>query len=791
MFKNYLIVGWRNLMRDAGYSLVNIGGLSLGVAIAILIGLWVNDELSYNKVHSNYRSIAAVFQNMTTDGHVGTWSTQSYQLGEELRENYGNYFRHVVMCYPSSAIIAHGDKTFTVNGSFMEEGAPEMLSLQMVHGNSTGLDDPTSILLSQSIATSLFEDRNPVGQILKLDNNLALRVVGVYADVPPTSDFKSDLHFIAPLEIEAKRGNRSLGWGNNWLQVYVQLAAHVDFSKASQAIKDAKLRNVDEYDKRFQPQLFLHPMERWHLYSAFENGVNTGGRIEFVWMFGAIGVFVLLLACINFMNLSTARSQKRGKEVGVRKVIGSMRNNLIRQFFTESLVVVVLAFAIAIFLVQVSMPLFNQVAAKEINVDWTNPVLWLVISAMIALVTLLAGSYPAFYLSAFSPIKALKGIHKKGSYASWPRRMLVVVQFTVSVTLIIGTVIVYQQIEYARNRPVGYALDGLITVPMKTGEVKANYQGLRNELLASKLFTDVSASETTVTNLWWSDWGFEWKGKDPTMQENIFRGAVDYEFGKTVGWKIKLGRDFSRNYATDSSAMILNEAAVKYMGFSDPVGETIRVYGRTYIVIGVIEDMVTQSLYSETQQTIFILDPFKRANFINVRMASNAPLAESLAVLNSTFVKHNPNTPFEYRFADDEFADKFAFEARVGNLVGIFAVLAVFISLLGLFGLASYVAEQRTKEIGIRKVMGATVVLLWQLLARDFVILVLVACVIALPLGYYLMDAWLQEYDYRTSISWWVLLLSCGGAIVATIITVSVQTLKAAFINPTKSLRSE
>lgn len=791
MLKSYLRIAWRNLLRDKGYSLLNIGGLSLGIAVAILIGLWASDELSFNKVHSNYKNISAVFQNLTTNGRVDTWSTQSYQLGQELRENYGNYFRHVVMSYPSSAIMAVDDKTFTIDGSFMEEGAPEMLSLKVLLGKTTGLDDPSSILLSQSAARNLFHDSDPIGRILKMDNTLSLKVVGVYEDVPSTSDFNSELDFIAPLEIEARRGNRSLGWNNNWLQVYVQLADHVNISKASQAIKDAKLRNVDEYDKRFQPQLFLHPMERWHLYSSFENGVNTGGRIEFVWMFGAIGAFVLLLACINFMNLSTARSQKRSKEVGVRKVIGSGRIQLIRQFFTESLVVVVLAFMVAIFIVQVSMPLFNQIAAKNIGVDWTNPLLWSVVSVLAVVVTLTAGSYPALYLSAFNPIAVLKGIHRRENNSSWLRRALVVVQFTVSVTLIIGTVVVYQQIEHARNRPVGYALDGLITVPMKTAEVKANYQGLRNELLSTRLFSDISASETTVTNLWWSDWGFEWARKDPGLQDNIYRGAVDYEFGKTVGWKIKEGRDFSRTHMGDSTAMILNEAAVKYMGFTHPVGENVRAYGRTYTVIGVVEDMLNQSLYSATQQTIFVLDPFKSANFINIRIAPDSHVATALDALNRAFAKYNPNTPFEYRFADDEFADKFAFEARVGTLVGIFAVLAVFISLLGLSGLAAYVAEQRTKEVGIRKVMGATVSRLWQLLARDFVVLVTVSCVVALPLGYYLMDSWLQAYDYRTSISWWVLLLTCVGAITVTVVTVSIQTLKAALANPAKSLRAE
>lgn len=791
MLKSYFKIGWRNLLRDKGYSFLNIGGLGLGIALAMIIGLWVNDELSFNKTHRNYNDIAVVLQNMTTDGRINTWSNQSYRLGQTLRDDYVNYFEHVVMSYPRNIILANGDRTFTVNGSFMDAGAPEMLSLKILKGTSKGLEDPTSILLSSTVAANLFQRTDPIGQTLKVDNSLELKVIGVYEDLPTTSDFRNEMEFIAPLDIEVNRGNRSLGWGNNWLQVYVQLSPGVDMNKASLAIKDAKLRNVEEYDKRFKPELFLHPMAKWHLYSGFENGLNIGGRIEFVWLFGAIGVFVLLLACINFMNLCTARSQKRGKEVGVRKVIGSLRSQLIKQFFIESLLVVLFAFALAILIVQVSMPLFNEVAAKQIRIDWASPMLWGTLSVLAIFITMLAGSYPALFLSAFSPIKVLKGTLKRGSYTSWPRRVLVVVQFTISVTLIIGTVVVYQQIEHARNRPIGYSLNGLVTIPIRTKELKDNYRGFRNELLASRLISDVSASETTVTNMWWSDWGFEWKGKDPNLQDNIFRGSVDYDFGKTVGWKMKEGRDFSRTYATDSVAMILNEAAVRYMGFEHPVGETIRAYGKTYTVIGVVEDMLTQSLYSPTQQTVFIIDPFNSASFINIRIASEASATEALTALNKIFIKHNPNTPFEYKFADEEFAEKFAFEARVGKLVGVFAVLAVFISLLGLFGLSAYVAEQRTKEIGIRKVMGATVGRLWQLLAKDFILLVAISCLIALPLSYYFMDNWLQDYDYRTTISMWLLLLTCAGAIMLTIITVSVQALKAALINPVTSLRAE
>jgi ABC-type antimicrobial peptide transport system permease subunit len=763
----------------------------VGIAVAMLIGLWVFDEVSYNKQFEHHTSIAVVLQNIKVDGKVDTYSNQSYQLGAELRGSYGSNFKRVVMSYPASSILSNEEKKFTMNGSFMDAEAPDLLSLKMIYGTAKGLEDPTSILLSGSTANSLFGTTDPTGKILKLDNSIELKVIGVYEDIPDNTDFSNELAYIAPLEIEVKRGNRSIGWGNNWLQVLVQVAENVDMQQASSAIKDAKMKNVSEYDKRFEAQLFLHPMDRWHLYSDFENGVNSGGRIEFVRLFGAIGAFVLLLACINFMNLTTARSQKRGKEVGVRKVIGSARTQLIRQFLSESLLVVVLAFILSILLVQLFLPLFNLVASKNIIVNWTNPILWIIFVSFILLIAIIAGSYPAFYLSAFSPIRVLKGTFKIGSHTSLPRKTLVVVQFTISITLIIGTIVVYQQIQHAKNRPIGYNLNGLLTIPIKTQEVKNNYGALRNDLLASGFCAEVSTSETTIANLWWSDWGFEWKGKDPNLQDNIFRGAVDYEFGKTIGWKIKKGRDFSRNFPSDSSAMILNEAAVKYMGFENPIGEIVRAYGRNYTVIGVVGDMVTQSLYQPVKQTIFVLDPFDRANFINIKINPETSASVALDGIHGIFIKHNSDTPFEYQFTDEEFQEKFAFEGRVGKLVGIFAVLAVFISCLGLFGLSAFVAEQRTKEIGIRKVMGASIFRLWQLLSKDFVVLVMVSCFIAIPVGYYFMNGWLEEYNYRTEISWRIFLWTSLGVLTITLLTVSFQTLQAALTNPAKSLRTE
>lgn len=790
MYKSYFKIGWRSLLRDSGYSAINIGGLALGLAVTLLIGIWVYDELSYDNSHEHRDRIACVYQNLTIDGEVETMGNQSYQLGDELRANYGDRFERVVMYYHSGAILAHEKRAFSFEGNFVEDGLPDLLSLQMLQGTRGGLKDPGSIMLSQSTASMLFPEGNALGKSVRIDNSVDLTVTGIYQDLPKNSSFKRSA-FLVPLKVMIDRGGRNFGWVNNWLLVFVQLADGVDMQAASAAIKDVKLKNVDPYEVRYKPELFLFPMSRWQLYDEFKSGINTGGRIDMVWLFSAIGAFVLLLACINFMNLSTARYQKRAKEVGVRKVVGSAKSQLVWQFYIESLLVVVLASGLALALAQVALPIFNDVAGKTLGLPWADPIFWGGLLAFILLTVVVSGSYPALYLSSLSPVKVLKGKLTAGKLSSAPRKILVVTQFAVSVVLAICTTIVYQQIQYVRNRPVGYDLNGLITIPIKTDGVKANYQAFRNDLLASSTATECSASETTVMNMWWSDSGFLWKGKDPNLQDIIYRGAVDYEFGRTVGWTIKEGRDFSREFSTDESAIILNESAVKYMGLDNPVGEVINAYGKDFTVIGVVKDMITQSLFHPTKQTMFILAPVQRAEYINVKISPQLSTGEALIQMERIFVKHNPETPFEYTFADDEFAEKFSVEQHAGKLVAVFSVLAIFISCLGLFGLASFVAEQRTKEIGVRKVLGASVGNLWQMLSKDFAVLVLVAVLIASPLAYYFMNDWLENYEYRTEIRWWIFALVGSGTLAITLLTVSFQAIRAATANPVKSLRSE
>ena len=795
MLRNHLKIAWRNLTRNRVYSVINIFGLATGMAVAILIGLWLYDEFSHDTHHQNYDRIAQVMQNQTFDDGVRTWDSQAMQLGPELRNSYGNHFKYIVMASGTfNPILSAGEKRLNKSGAYMEPQAPDLLTLKMLKGTRAGLNDPSSILLSASVAQSFFGDADPVGALMKIDNKLAVKVAGVYEDLPRNGSF-ADLTFIAPWElmIKSEGFDQKLTWGNSWFRTFVQVTDQADMGNVSAAIKYAKLnrlRKAKTDDIRFKPELFLHPMSRWHLYGEFKNGVNAGGRIQYVWMYGIIGVFVLLLACINYMNLSTARSEKRAKEVGIRKVVGSARSQLISQFFTESIVVALLAFALSLLLVPLALPLFNETAGKETEVPWASPWFWLTGIGFSLVTGLIAGSYPALYLSSFVPVKVLKGTFRLGRLAALPRKALVVVQFTVSITLIIGTVIVFRQIQFTKNRPIGYSRHGLLTIFM-TEDVRQGYDAWRNDLLGTGTVVELSQSESPVTDAGITNSGFEWRGKAPGMQDEQVTVGVTHEFGKTVDWKIKEGRDFSRAFATDSSGFILNEAAVKYMGFDQPLGEQVKAFGRTYSVIGVVKNMVMQSPYEAVGPIIFYIDAFKRTNFIHVKINPRMGVSEALATIETTFKKHNPTTPFEFKFADDDYAAKFRSEEQVGRLARYFSVLAIFISCLGLFGLASFTAEQRTKEIGVRKVLGATVINLVALLTGDFLKLVLIALLIATPLAWYFLSGWLQAYAYRTDLAWSVFALAGLGAVGIVLLTVSFQSVKAARMNPVKSLRTE
>jgi putative ABC transport system permease protein len=790
MFLNNLKLALRSIYRDKIHSFINMAGLSIGMAVAMLIGLWIRDELSFNKYHRHYNDIAQVMQQQVYNGSVITDVALPMPLDAALRNNYGSDFKHIVMSsWTNDHILTVADKQLSFPGNFMSPDAPEMFTLHMLKGARNGLSDPSAVLISQQVANALFGATDPINQLITLDNKGSLKVTGVYEDLPRNSTlrnvaFIASWNYYVASEPWIREGQNN--WNENSFLMYVQMAANTDMASVSQKIKNIKLNKLPS----LKPVIFLQPMSKWHLFNEFKDGVNTGGDIRYVWLFGIIGLFVLLLACINFMNLSTARSEKRAKEVGLRKAIGSFRSQLIIQFFSESVLFAVLAFILALVLVMLALPVFNQVADKGMMILWGSPLFWLMSAGFTLFTGIVAGSYPAFYLTSFQPVKVLKGTFKAGRFAAVPRKVLVVVQFTVSVVLIIGTITVFKQIQFAKNRPVGYSRDGLIHIEMITDDLADHFHALKTDLLQSGAVAAVAASSSPATTINNSRDDVAWKGKDPAMTVDFANIRVTTEFGKTMGWQFVAGRDFSSDFWTDSTAVILNEAAVKYMGLENPVGQTIRVGKRALNVIGVTKDMVMQSPYIPVKQTLFYItgDGF---GYINIRINPHKSIHDAIQTIASVCKTYSPSVPFSFKFVDEEYAKKFADEERIGKLASFFSVLAIFISCLGLFGMATFMAEQRIKEIGVRKVLGASVFNLWSLLSKDFIILIIISLFIAIPFAHYTMSNWLQHYQYRSDMPWWIFAAVGAGAILIALLTVSYQSIHAALMNPVKSLRSE
>ena len=788
MHRNYFKIAWRNLFKYKGYSLINIGGLSLGMAVAILIGLWLWEEISYNKYHHHYDRIAQVIRQVPDQLSN---EIQPTGLGTVLKNEYSNHFERVVLIRGriEERAIATREKNFLQKGYFMQPEGAEMLSLRMKYGSRKGLQDMNSILLSSSLAEKLFGQDNPLGKTITMDTQWPLEVTGVYEDLPENSDFNEASYF-APLGRYLDGWSSLNVWNNYNMYLFVQIKPEASFANATDAIKEAMIPHIDEKDM----EVILHPWQEWQY--TYENGMQvTSKRFVAILMIGSIGVFIIILACINFVNLSTARSEKRAKEVGIRKTIGSLRRQLVAQFMSESLLTAVISFVMAFGLVSLTLPWFNQIAGKTILLPLDQPVFWILLVSFVLLTGVLAGGYPAFYLSSFKPLKALKGTFKAGPKAAIPRKVLVVLQFTVSISLIIGTIIIYQQIQLAQNRPVGYSPQGLLTLPIRSAEIYNQFGVLQNELKRTGVVIEIAASNYPITSAKGWNGGFEWSDKDPAFDPSFNIMQVTPEYGQTVGLEFVSGRDFSGERASDDKAIIINESSVKQMGLEEPVGQTVRwnhpEFDRqeNYTIIGVVKDQVKASPFQSTFPAIIFNS--NEVSELLIRIDPAVGVSQALPEIQSVFEKVVPSVPFDYKFVDQEYNKKFAAEVRIGKLAGIFTFFAIFISSIGLFGLVSFVAGQRTKEIGIRKVLGASVLNLWRTLTKDFFLLVFISFVIAVPLAWFFLDGWLQGYEYRTKMHWWIFGLAGGLSAVITVFTVGFQTVKAALINPVEALRSE
>jgi len=795
MIRNYIKIAWRNILNNKVYSAINILGLAAGMAVALIIGLWVVNEFSYDKFLPNYKQLYQVEVHFTTQQDEHTQAAVAIPLAEVLRKQIPG-IKHVAetdwVGWQWHDLLV-GNKKLYLGGGAAHPDFLKIFQYPFVKGSAKdAFTDPNSIVIDEATATALFGNANPINKVIRYDNSHNLKVTGVIKNIPKNAT--KQFNFLTPFsfkeQTESWMKNARVTWTNNSFNMFVELQPGVTLAQVAPKVKNLVYQNSVPM-RLAHPEVILHPMKDWHLYTDFKNGKAVGGFIDYVRMFSIIGILVLLIACINFMNLSTARSEKRAREVGVRKAIGSQRKDLIVQFLAESLLITFIAFLFSILIVQLVIPSFNELTGGFIAIPYTNPLFWGIMLLYVAVTGLLAGSRPAFYLSSFNPVQVLKGTIKVGKAASLPRKVLVVLQFSCSIALIISTVIVYQQIQYAKSRPTGYSAERLMMTDM-SGDLEAHFGALRNDLLASGLVENVASASSPVTNIYSHNSLDKWPGKsageDPV---NIGSISVSESYFKTLGMTLKAGRDFTSNWANDTSDVILNEAAVKRIGLKDPINQLVTWNGsaKPVRIIGVVKDALMESPFTPIQPAIF--NHGRGGNNIMYRLAKNVSIHDALPKLNKIFDTYNPAYPYIYQFVDDEYNHKFNLELLVGKLAGVFAGLAIFISCLGLFGLAAYVAEQRTKEIGIRKVLGASVANVWLLLSGDFILLVIISCLIASPVAFYFLRDWLQKYDYRITIGPGVFLLSALVAIVITLMTISFQAIKAALTNPVKSLRSE
>jgi putative ABC transport system permease protein len=787
VIKNFFKVGFRNLLRNKFFSIINISGLAVGMASAILILLWVENELSYDSFYSKQDRLYQPWNRSVFDGKLQCWSTTPKILGPTLKQDYPEVEQMTRVNWGNTFLFSIGDKRLSEEGTMVDPAFLTMFDFPLLKGNvKTALAGTYSIVLTEKLAKKLFGKDEAMGQVLKIDNMDNFKVTAILKDLPNNTRFQTYEYFL-PWSYMKKRGWEDSSWGNNSTQTFVLLKPNTSVSKFEKKIKNITIQHTKDEE---HIEVFLHPVSKLHLYSKFENGKNTGGQIEVVRLFSIIAALILLIACINFMNLSTARSEKRAKEVGIRKVVGAEKKSLVAQFLSESIMIALLAGIVAIGIVQLSIHGFNQLTNKQLFVDYGNYKFWVAGLAFICITGIIAGSYPAFFLASFTPIKVLKGTFKAAHALVTPRKVLVVMQFTFAIALIICTIVIKEQIDYAQDREAGYDRSQLVYHFLE-GDIEKNYTLIRNELLSSGAAISVTKTSSPLTQGWSDSWGYEWKGKDPNAKLDFNTFTADGSLVKTAGLKLKEGRDIDpRSYPTDSQAVILNESAVATMGFKNPIGEVIRYDDTTWNVVGVIKDFILQSPY-QPMKPMVIHGPKLWFNVIHFKLNPAHTTSANLKLAEQIFKKYNPEYPFEYHFVDEEYARKFNDEKRTATLAALFAGLTIFISCLGLFGLATYMAENRIKEIGVRKVLGASVVTITRLLTKDFLKLVIVALAIAIPIAWWSMYSWLKDYPYHVNIHWWVFVMAGLLSIAIALITVSYQSIRAGLANPVRSLRSE
>ena len=790
MLRNNLKIAWRNIIRGRGYSALNIFGLATGIGVALIIGLWVYNQYSYDKFLPDYNQLYQVRRNFYGNGDTLNFGGTSLKLADVLRTQIPDIKSVAETDGGSTHGLTVADKKLYLTGNQVAGDFLSMFQYSLLEGEAKNvLRDPYSIVLTESTAKALFGNEDPLNKTVRYDNKNDLRVTGILKDIPANSTLQ--FNFLVPFSYFETTDSwvkqaRTAGFGWTNFAVYVQLRRGVSYDQVA-----PKIRNLEKTEKdnsfSMTTNVVLEPVSEWHLYENYENGKPAAGFIQYVRIFSIIGILVLLIACINFVNLTTARSEKRAKEVGVRKAIGSGKKELVFQFLIESVLLTFIAFLLSILFVQLALPAFNNLTSSKIEIPFANPIFWIISLCCVLITALAAGSRPAFYLSSFNPVKVLKSNIQVGKAATLPRKILVVLQFSCSIALIISTFIIYQQVQYAKNRSSGYDKNRLMMTDMNE-DLTSNYNAIRNEIKQKGIADLITTSSNDVTSGGNHRDVDEWPGKKPGESVNMGYIYVSEDYFKTLGMSMKEGRNFSGS--SDTLNVIFNEAAVKLLRLKNPINQVITNMDTRFRIIGVVKDAIMGSPFTPADPTIFSYQATPQ-NVMLYRLSAHIKTPDAIAELTSIFNKFNPAYPFTYTFADESYAVKFKLEVLIGKLAGIFAVFAIFISCLGLFGLAAYTAEQRTKEIGIRKVLGASIPQVWLLLSKDFIILVVLSCFIASPIALYFLTGWLQKYDYRISIGPLVFIVAGLMAVIITIITISFQAIKAAIANPVSSLRAE
>ena len=784
MFNNYFKTAFRNLWKNKGYTFLNIAGLAIGITCAALIFLWVENEVTWNHYFSNHDNLYKVKDRQTYDGQTFTFDATPGPLAQGMKTEIPGIKNTARTTWGNRVLFSLHDKSTYEQGMYVDSSFLSMFKLQFMAGNaSQAFNDLYSVVISETMAKKFFGSTNAIGKTLQIDNDKSYIVSGVIKDLPENVSFRFD--WLSPFQIYLNDNPWLQQLGSNGIVTYAETDRNVNVDNINK-----KLYNyIQTKDSSINARMSIYPMSRWRLYDSFDDGKEVPGRIKYVNLFSLIAWIILIIACINFMNLATARSQQRAREVGVRKVLGAGKAKLIAQFIGESLIMSLISALLAIALIYLALPAFNHLLNEQLSINLCYPSHIGALLAIAILCGLIAGSYPAFYLSSFNPVGVLKGIRIKSGSAGFIRKGLVIVQFAISVTFIICTVIIYQQINHIKERNLGYNKQDLIYLSLN-GNMKQNFTAIRNDLQQSGAVENATLSKSSVLQLGSNTADFNWDGKDPNKQVLITIESVSPEYIATMGMKLKAGRDFYKGINTDTGNIIINDAMAKLIAKKNVVGKVIYWGDSKRTVIGVVNDFLYNDMYSSAAPLMLDIDTAS-TSFLTIRMNANADLQTALPKIENIIKKDNPGYPVEYKFVDDSFSQLFQTETLIGKLAGVFAVLAILISCLGLFGLAAYTAEQRKKEIGIRKVLGASVQGVAGLLSKDFLVLVGIACIVSFPVAWLVMNNWLQSYSYRIEISWLIFIVAGVLAILIALLTVSFQAIKAAIANPVKSLRTE